>query len=49
MEYDKEKLDEMVLALLWLTPAGPRRAWNVTLDGTARAVRQPRAVGNSCG
>jgi hypothetical protein len=27
MEYDQEKVDEMVLALLWLTPAGPRRAW----------------------
>ena len=27
MEYDQGKIDEMVLALLWLTPAGPRRAW----------------------
>ena len=27
MEYDHNKVDEMVLALLWLTPAGPRRAW----------------------
>ena len=27
MEYDQDKVDEMVLALLWLTPANPRRAW----------------------
>jgi hypothetical protein len=27
MEYDYDKVDEMVLALLWLTTAGPRRAW----------------------
>jgi hypothetical protein len=27
MEYDHDKIDEMVLALLWLTPAGHRRAW----------------------
>jgi len=27
MEYDHAKVDEMVLALLWLTPAGPGRAW----------------------
>ena len=27
MEYNHEKVDELVLALLWLTPAGPRRAW----------------------
>ena len=27
MEYDKDKVDEMVLALLWLTPAAPHRAW----------------------
>jgi hypothetical protein len=29
MEYNHEKVDEMVLALLWLTPAGPRRAWKL--------------------
>lgn len=27
MEYDKDKVDEMVLALLWLTFAGDHRAW----------------------
>jgi len=27
MEYDHNKVDEMILALLWLTAAGPRRAW----------------------
>jgi Domain of unknown function (DUF6429) len=27
MDYDHNKIDEMILALLWLTPAGPRRAW----------------------
>ena len=27
MEYDNDKIDEMVLALLWLTPAGQGRAW----------------------
>ena len=27
MEYDREKVDEMVLALLWLTLAGDGRAW----------------------
>jgi len=27
MEYDPDKVDEMVLALLWLTSAGNRRAW----------------------
>jgi hypothetical protein len=27
MEYDPDKVDEMVLALLWLTPADNRRAW----------------------
>ena len=27
MQYDPDKVDEMVLALLWLTPAGDRRAW----------------------
>ena len=27
MDYDHYKIDEMILALLWLTPAGPRRAW----------------------
>ena len=27
MEYDQDKVDEMVLALLWLTRADPRRAW----------------------
>ena len=27
MDYDQDKVDEMVLALLWLTPTGPRRAW----------------------
>jgi hypothetical protein len=27
MEYDPDKVDEMVLALLWLTLAGNRRAW----------------------
>jgi hypothetical protein len=27
MEYDHKKVDEVVLALLWLTPAGPQRAW----------------------
>ena len=27
MDYDQDKVDEMVLALLWLTPAGPQRAW----------------------
>jgi hypothetical protein len=27
MEYDRDKVDEMVLALLWLTPAGDGRAW----------------------
>jgi hypothetical protein len=27
MEYDRDKVDEMVLALLWLTLAGEHRAW----------------------
>jgi len=27
MEYDRDKVDEIVLALLWLTPAGDGRAW----------------------
>lgn len=27
MEYDLDKIDEMVLALLWLTQVGNRRAW----------------------
>lgn len=27
MEYDRNKVDEMVLALLWLALAGDRRAW----------------------
>ena len=27
MEYDPDRVDEMVLALLWLTSAGNRRAW----------------------
>ena len=27
MDYDHDKVDEMVLALLWLTPAGDGRAW----------------------
>ena len=27
MEYDQEKVDEMVLALLWLTLTGDGRAW----------------------
>ena len=27
MDYDRDKVDEMVLALLWLTPAGEGRAW----------------------
>lgn len=27
MEYDRDKVDEMVLALLTLTPAGDGRAW----------------------
>jgi Domain of unknown function (DUF6429) len=27
MDYDKDKVDEMVLALLWLTYAGDGRAW----------------------
>ena len=27
MEYDHDKVDEMILALLWLTPAGQGRAW----------------------
>ena len=27
MDYDENKVDEMVLALLWLTPAGDGRAW----------------------
>lgn len=27
MEYDLDKIDEVVLALLWLTQAGERRAW----------------------
>jgi hypothetical protein len=27
MDYDKDKVDEMVLALLWLVPAGEGRAW----------------------
>jgi hypothetical protein len=27
MDYDQDKVDEMVLALLWLTPAGDGRAW----------------------
>jgi len=27
MDYDTDKVDEMVLALLWLVPAGDGRAW----------------------
>jgi hypothetical protein len=27
MEYDRDKVDEIVLALLWLTPAGDHREW----------------------
>jgi Domain of unknown function (DUF6429) len=27
VEYDRENVDEMVLALLWLTQAGDGRAW----------------------
>ena len=27
MEYDRDKVDEMVLALLWITPAGDGRVW----------------------
>ena len=27
MEYDRNKVDEMVLALLWLTQAGHGRTW----------------------
>jgi Domain of unknown function (DUF6429) len=27
MEYDRDKVNEMVLALLWLTLAGDHRAW----------------------
>ena len=27
MEYDRDKVDEMVLALLWLTLTGDGRAW----------------------
>jgi hypothetical protein len=27
MEYDHKKVDDVVLALLWLTQAGNRRAW----------------------
>jgi hypothetical protein len=27
MNYDQDKVDEMVLALLWLTQAGDGRAW----------------------
>jgi Domain of unknown function (DUF6429) len=27
MEYDKDKVDEIVLALLWLTRTGNGRAW----------------------
>ncbi len=27
MEYDREKVDEVVLALLWLTLGGDGRAW----------------------
>ena len=27
MEYDRDKVDEMVLALLWLTLAADHRAW----------------------
>ena len=27
MDYDRDKVDEMVLALLWLTPAGDGRVW----------------------
>jgi hypothetical protein len=27
MEYDRNKVDEMVLALLWLTQTGHGRAW----------------------
>jgi hypothetical protein len=36
MEYDRDKVDEMVLALLWLTPAGPRRAWKHDWDAMER-------------
>jgi hypothetical protein len=34
MEYDRGKVDEMVLALLWLTRAGDCRAWK-SLDWDA--------------
>lgn len=27
MDYDRDKVDEMVLALLWLTQTGEGRAW----------------------
>jgi hypothetical protein len=27
LEYDHDKIDEVVLALLWLTQAGNRQAW----------------------
>jgi hypothetical protein len=27
MDYDRDRVDEMVLALLWLTPTGDGRAW----------------------
>ena len=27
MDYDRERVDEMVLALLWLAQAGDGRAW----------------------
>ena len=27
MEYDRDKVDEMVLALLWLSQTGQGRAW----------------------
>jgi hypothetical protein len=37
MEYDPDQVDEMVLALLWLTSAGNRRAWkSYDWDGLER-------------
>jgi hypothetical protein len=38
MEYDHNKIDEMVLALLWLTPAGPHRAWKSHDWGTMQRL-----------
>jgi hypothetical protein len=31
MEYDKDKVDDMVLALLWLTTFGEKRAGQIAL------------------